>query len=84
MNIFISRFLQVYSEEKEKHMLKEYNRLKQEYNEKIQNLERKLTVLLSDNEEKYNQRLRDVRMEYVEKLNRRRSEKEISSRSEIV
>lgn len=65
-------------------MLKEYNRLKEEYNEAIQKLEKKLTVLLSDNEEKYNQRLRDVRMEYVDKLNRLRSDKEISSRSEIV
>lgn len=65
-------------------MLKEYNRLKKEYNEAIQKLEKKLTVLLSDNEEKYNQRLRDVRMEYVDKLNMLKSDKERSSRENDV
>lgn len=65
-------------------MLKEYNRLKEGYKEAVQKLEKRLSSLLSDNEEKYNQRLREVRMDYCEKLNSLKTDKDVSSTSEIV
>uniref|UniRef100_A0A336LMY9 CSON007379 protein n=1 Tax=Culicoides sonorensis TaxID=179676 RepID=A0A336LMY9_CULSO len=68
-----------YSEEKEKHMVKEYTRLKEGYKEAVKNLEDKLAGLLKENEEKYNKRLHDVKMEYLEKLKEFKSTEEISS-----
>lgn len=65
-------------------MLKEYDRLKEGYKKVEQKLEKKLGLLLSENEEKYNQRLRDIRKEYFEKLNSFKSDKEVSSTSEFV
>lgn len=65
-------------------MLKEYDRLKEGYKKVEQKLEKKLGLLLSENEEKYNQQLRDIRKEYFEKLNSFKSDKEVSSTSEFV
>lgn len=65
-------------------MLKEYDRLKEEYKKVEQKLEKKLGLLLSENEEKYNQRLRDIRKEYFEKLNSLKLDKEVSSTSDFV
>lgn len=64
-------------------MLKEYDRLKEGYKEAVQKMEKKLNSLLSENEEKYNQKLRDVRIEYFKKLNTLKAEKEVSSPLEV-
>lgn len=64
-------------------MLKEYDRLKEGYKEAVQKMEKKLNSLLSENEEKYNQKLRDVRIEYFKTLNTLKAEKEVSSPLEV-
>lgn len=77
-------FTQTYSEEKEKHMVQEYIRLKEGYKEAVEKMEKRLSHIISNNEEKYNQKLHDVKMEYLEKLKLLKTDVEVSSTTEFV
>lgn len=83
-NLVFFFILKLYSEEKEKHMLKEYERLKEGYKEASQKMENKMKSLLHVNEQKYNEKLHEVRMDYVAKLNALKAEKRNSQETKVL
>lgn len=65
-------------------MLKEYERLKEGYKEASQKMENKMKSLLHVNEQKYNEKLHEVRMDYVAKLNALKAEKRNSQETKVL
>lgn len=61
--------LQLYIEEKEQHLIREHERLKDGFKDASFKVERRAKEVIQKNEQKFQQRLKSLETEYNEKLN---------------